>query len=255
MSKQAKHPVRTSEKTLRIIEALKRLDGVGVTELAREIDSGKSTVHNHLSTLEEHRYVVKEGDTYRLGLKFLELGGYVRNRMALHRTAKPEADRLAKETGELANVATHEHGQCVYLYRSKSEDAVDLDTFAGFSTEMHNTALGKSILAELPESRVHEILDQHGMAETTAHTITDRGALFDELERIREQGYALDQEERVAGLRCVASPIKSPDGPVWGAVGVAGPTNRLRGERFEETVPELVLSAANVIEINLTYSD
>lgn len=255
MTKEAKHPVRTAEKTLRIIEALKRLDGAGVTELANEIDFGKSTVHNHLSTLEEQEYVVKEGDIYRLSLRFLELGGYVRKKMDLHRRAKPEVLRLAEETGELANIATHEYGRCVYLYRSKGDDAVDLDTHTGFPIAMHNTALGKAILAHLPEDEVHRILDQCGMEATTSETITDREILFDELEQIRERGYALDREERLTGLRCVASPIKSPDGPVWGAISVAGPTHRIQGDRFKDKIPELVLSAANVVEINMNHSE
>lgn len=254
MTHEAKHPVRTTEKTLRILEALKELDGAGVTEIANALGFGKSTVHNHLSTLEEHEYVVKEGDEYRLGLQFLELGGYIRNQMDFHETAKPEVQRLAEETGGLANIATHEYGQCVYLFRSKGENAVDLDTYAGFPIPMHNTALGKSILAHLPEDEVHDILDTRGMAASTEGTITDRDVLFDELEQIRDQGYAFDREERLDGLRCVAAPIKQSGGPVWGAISVASPTRRMRGDRFEEEIPELVLSAANVIEINMTYS-
>ncbi|XVH33420.1 IclR family transcriptional regulator (plasmid) [Haloferacaceae archaeon DSL9] len=254
MEHKAKHPVRTVEKSFAIIQALKELDGAGVTEIADTLGFGKSTVHNHLSTLEEHEYVVKEGDTYRLSLRFLELGGYTRNRMEFYKTAKPEIRRLAEETGELANMATYEYGRCVYLYRSKGSDAVDLDTYAGFPIAMHNTALGKSILAHLPDSEVHEILDVRGMEATTEHTITDRDELFAELQEIRERGYAFDREERLNGLRCVAAPIKHSEGRIWGSISVASPTRRMRDERFENEIPELVLGAANVIEINLTYS-
>ncbi|XVH33412.1 IclR family transcriptional regulator (plasmid) [Haloferacaceae archaeon DSL9] len=254
MADKAKHPVRTTEKTLQILQTLKDLDGGGVTEIANELGFGKSTIHNHLSTLEEHEFVVKEDDAYQLSLRFMELGGYTRNRMDFYKTAKDEVRRLAEETGELANMATDEHGRCIYLYCTRGSNAVDLDTYAGFPVSMHNTALGKSILAHLPESEVRAILDTRGMAPTTKNTITDRDVLFDELEEIRERGYAFDREERLDGLRCVAAPVKREDGYVWGAISVASPTRRMQTERFEEEIPELVLGAANVIQINMTYS-
>lgn len=254
MAHEPKQSIRTSEKTLDILEALRELDGAGVTELANALGFSKSTVHNHLSTLVKREYVVKEDDTYRLGLRLLALGGYTRNRMDFYSTAKPEVCRLADETGELTNMATHEYGKCVYLYRVKGDDAIDLDTYAGFSISMHNTALGKAILAHLPKEEVREILDERGMEWTTERTITDPDVLFEELEAIHDRGYAFDREERLDGLRCVAAPVKRNDGHVWGAISVASPTRRMSDDRFENEIPELILGAVNVIEINMTYS-
>jgi DNA-binding IclR family transcriptional regulator len=225
-----------------------------VTELANELDLPKSTVYSHLRTLREHEYVVQEDGRYRLGLRFLDFGEHTRDRMRIYEVARPEVEALAEETGELANLLVEEHGQGVYLYRAKGEGAVNVDTHAGMRVGLHCTSLGKAILAHLPEERVDDIVDRWGLPARTANTITDRAELDAELARIRERGYARDDGERLSGLRCVAAPITDVDGDAVGAVSVAGPTSRIKGDRFDSVIPERVMSAANVTEINLTYS-
>lgn len=240
--------------SLRILEALKLRGSAGVTELSTELELPKSTVYSHLRTLREHEYVVQQDDEYCIGLKFLSLGQHTRDRMPIYEVAKPEVNALAEQTGELANLLVEEHGEGVYLFRSKGEQAVSLDTHAGMRVKLHCTSLGKAILAYLPEERVDEIIDRWGLPAQTATTITTREELEKEFAAIRERGYAHDKGERLSGLRCVAAPIKNLDGHAIGAVSVAGPTSRMKGERFESDVPERVMSAANVIELNLTYS-
>jgi len=105
----------------------------------------------------------------------------------------------------------------------------------------------------MPRERVDQILNQHGLPQVTENTITDRQELFDELDTVREQGFAIDNEERVDGVWCIGAPIKS-EGNVLGAVSVSGPTNRMKSERFDDGIPEMVRSTANVIEVNSTYS-
>lgn len=245
--------LRTTENTLRVVEALKEHRGAHVTELSGDLGLSKSTVHDHLSTLRAHGYVVKDGDQYDLGLGFFEVGEYARQRRKIYRIARPEIQTLAEETGELANLMVEEDGYGIYLYRARGENAVTLDTHTGKRRYLHNTALGKAILANLPEERVHEILDRHGLPRATPNTITDQSTLFEELASIHEQGIAYCGEERVEGLQCVAAPILTPDDRVIGAISVAGPTTRIAGERFSEEIPKLVTQAANVIEINVTF--
>lgn len=250
---EPKNPVRTTEKTLRLIEELMTKDPCGVSELASDLDMGKSAVHNHLNTLRTHGYVLKEGDTYRLGLKFLEVGGHSRKSMEIYQVAEPDVKSLAAETGELANLLVEEQGMGVYLMRAKGEEAVDLDTHAGLRTNLHTTALGKAILANLPEERVESILDRHGLERKTPRTVGTREELFDALAEIRERDYAVDDGERLEGLRCVASAITSSDGEVLGAISVSAPANRVSDETLHGALPERVLSAANVIELNINY--
>lgn len=253
MNKTAKHPVRTAEKTLEIIDLLKEREGGRVTELADSLDMGASAVHNHLSTLMEHGYVVKEGDEYQLGLKFLELGGFTRNQVQLYKIAEPEIERLAEETGELVNLMTEERGWGVYLKRSKGKDALDLDTYAGKRVHLHSTALGKSILAYMPPERVDQIVEHRGLPKVTEQTIDNREALQQELEKVRERGHAIDQGERLKGLRCVSAPIMRDDEKVLGSISVSAPANRVNSVQLEEELPTLIKGSANVIELNIRY--
>lgn len=246
--------ITATRTSLRIIEALKRLDGAGVTAVADELDIPKSTVHNHLQTLEDEGYITNEGSAYHVGLRFLELGEYKRNQMDVYEKVRPKVVSLAEETGEMANAAVEEHGEGVYITRAEGTEAVTVDAYAGKRVNLHCTALGKTLLAELSEERVDEIIDTHGLPARTENTITDRSELKSELTDIRERGYAYDREERLPGLRCVAAPIVPKGEEFLAALSVSGPTTRIEGDLFHEEIPELLLSAANVVEINLEYS-
>lgn len=251
---EPKHPVRTVDRTLEILEIIRDLDGTGVSEIAERVDIGKSAVHNHLSTLANREYVVKEGDEYHIGLSFLGLGAYARNRTEIYETARPEVEKLAADTDELANLMVEKNGSGIYLYQAEGENAVQLDTYEGKRTHLHCTALGKAILAFRPREEVEAILDERGMPPMTEHTITDRGAFFEELEETRERNYAVDREERINGLRCIAAPITDDDDRSVAAISVASPTHRVSDERFERELPDVVLGTANIIELHHNYS-
>lgn len=246
--------IRSVRTAFRTVERLNDFGEAGVTELARSLDLPKSTVHNHLRTLEDAEYVVKEGDAYRVGCRFLELGAKARDRRPLYRIARPEVERLAHETGELAGLVIEEHGRGVFLHRAKGEEAVHVDTYAGKRIHLHAAALGKAILAAMPPERVDEVVDRHGLPQLTERTISDPDALSEELAQIRERGVAFDDEERLRGLRSVAAAVRTEDGEPLGALSVAGPTSRLGGERYRTEIPELIRSAVNVVELNVTYS-
>lgn len=251
---EAKNPVGATEKALRILDALKQLDGAGVTELARTLDVSKGTVHNHLSTLEENEYVVKEGSTYRLSLRFLELGEYTRHQTRLLDIARPEIDALAEQTGEIANLMIEEHGRGVYLYISRGEKAVNLDTKVGTRQYLHTSALGKAILANLEDEQFESVINRHGLPAETPNTVTNEEALHEELDEIRERGFAFDGEERAEGIRCVATPITNNNDTLLGSVSVSGPSTRMKGSWFREEIPEQVQNTATVIGINASYS-
>lgn len=254
MARTAQNPVKSVETTFQILNGLKDLGGAGVTELSRHLDLPKSTIHNYLSTLEQEEYIVNDDGRYRVGLRFLELGAYSRHRQKLFRIAKPEVDRLASETGELANVLVEEHGRGSYLYRARGEQAVQVKAHVGTRVPLHSTALGKAILAHLPRERVETISERHGLGTETDNAASTLAELEDTLETVRETGVAFDDEERLDGLRCVAAPVLNNNGTVLGAISVSGPTNRFRDDRFTEELPQKVLEVANVIELNVTYS-
>ncbi|ELZ06050.1 IclR family transcriptional regulator [Natrialba asiatica] len=249
-----KYPVRTVGRTFEILEIIQELDGAGVSEIAARVDIGKSAVHNHLTTLENYEYVDKDGDEYHIGLSFLGLGAYARNRTPIYDTAQSQVDELADETGELVNLLVEKNGKGIYLYQSKGENAVELDTHEGKRVRLHCTGLGKAILAFRPDETVDEIIADQGLPELTPQTITDRDAFDAELEEIRDQRYAVDREERLNGLRCIAAPITDDSDRSIAAISVACPVHRVDDDRFYEALPEAVLGAANVIELEYNYS-
>lgn len=250
---QARNPVGATETTFAIIEAIDELDGCGVTDLADHLGMPKSTVHNYLSTLEQEEYIQKEGANYQVGIKFLDIGASARRRLPIYEVAKPEVNQLAEETGELVNLLVEDHGKGVYVHQARGEQAVRVDSSVGARVDLHATAFGKAILAHLPDSRVEEIVERHGLPRRTERTVGTRGELKAALDEIRERGYGVDDQERLEGLRCVAAPILT-DGDVLGAVSLSGPGNRMRGDYFQEELPTRLLETVNVIELNFTYA-
>lgn len=251
---EPKHPVRTVDRTFEILEIIQKCDGAGISEIADRVDIGKSAVHNHLSTLMNREYVEKDGDNYHIGLSFLSLGAYARNRMSIYDTAKSQVDELAAETGELVNLLVEKNGVGVYLYQSKGDSAVELDTHEGKHVQLHCTALGKAILGFRSQNEVDTILREHGLPQVTADTITNREEFLATLEKIREQRYAIDNEERLKGLRCIAAPITNDADRSIAAISISSPIHRIDDEYFYNNLAEAVLGAANVIELKYNYS-
>lgn len=254
MVRELRSPVKSIRTASRVIEALERLDGAGVTELANELDIAKSTAYDHLTTLEAEEFVVNEDGQYRIGLRFLDYGGRARKRNKLYTIAKPQIEELAATTGELANLVVAEHGWGVYLAVERGENAVAIDTYVGKHEHLHSTAVGKAILAHYPTERVERIVDRRGLPGHTPKTVTTRRELFDRLEVIRDRGVAFDHEENLPGLRCVAAPITTDDGAVLGGISVSGPTSRLEADRLEHELSDQITRISNIIEINVTYA-
>ncbi|WP_408960396.1 IclR family transcriptional regulator [Natrinema sp. 74] len=240
--------------TLEIVDYLHDHDSARITEIADELGRSKGTIHCHLATLLEKEHVVKNGETYQLSLRYLELGEAVKNRLGIYDVVTNELADLAEQSDELVQFATEEHGRAVYLHKTGGDRAVQTASSVGKREYLHCISLGKAILAHYPRERVEEIIDRHGLPEYTPQTITSRDDLFDELETIRERGYAFDDEEKIEGLRCVAAPVKASENDVLGAVSISGPSSRMTGDRYREELPDMVTRSANVIEINAQFS-
>jgi len=254
MNTKAKNPIQTTEKTLKIIEALFSLGESGVTELASHLNLNKGTIHHHLSTLEQHGYVTKSSSTYKLSMRFFEIGELTRRRHKIYEVGMPEIDSLAKKTGEIANLMIEENGLGIYIYIAGGDQAVKLDTKIGTRQYLHTSALGKTILSRMEDDRLDEIINKHGLPAETENTVTDINKLNEQLEEIRKRGIAFDGEERAEGIRCVAAPVTNNNGSLIGAVSVSGPSTRLKNDRLKTEIPELVQDTATVIGINASYS-
>lgn len=252
MESTANHPVRTTEKTLAIVETLRELESARLYELDEELDMTKGAIHNHLSTLREHGYVSKNDNQYELSLKFLTLGGHVRAQHPLYQFGRPKARQLANQTGLLVNLMKEENGRGVYLFQARGEEAVNLDTHVGYRIRLHHIAVGKAILAYLPRERIDEIVERWGLPAVTGNTITEKPELLEELEQIRERGYATDVGERTEGLCCIGAPVLVDDEPL-GAISVSAPTSRLEGHGFDDEMTSEVKSTADAIALDIRY--
>lgn len=246
--------VKSVHIALRIIEILKEEGGMGVTELASYLDLPKSTTHRYLKTLTTNEYLVQQGTTYHVGLRFLEIGEFSRIRRDGFEMVKPKVERIAHETGEKAQFIVEEHGKSVYVYQETGDQAVNLGLGVGARIQLHSTAAGKTIMAEWPEKKVERYIEKHGLSELTPHTIMDREELLDELERTRERRYGINEQEHIEGFTAVGVPIFNSSDTVLGALSVGGPVNRMKGERLENEVIDLLQGMSNELELNIRYS-
>ena len=246
-------PVETVERAIALLEYLKVNGPTGIGELAAEFDCAKSTVHRHLRTLEANSLLVREDDEYRLGTRLLDYGIGARNRYPLFREARPKVDELAEETEEKIWCTVEEHGRSIHIYGARGKRSVRTYARVGYQNYLHQHAAGKAILAHMPGDRVAEIVAGYGLPARTEHTITDPDDLWDELETIRDRGYAFNIEESVEGLHAIGAPITDENDIAIGAISISGPANRLQGTRLREELPSLLLGTVNEIVINLAH--
>lgn len=245
--------VQTAGKTLQLIEEIDELDGGTLGEIVKATEMPKSTTHDYLQTLRELGYVIEEKGEYHLTSKFLELGEKRRRRMDIYQSARSEIERLAEEVEEYASLLIEENGAGVLLDYDAGDEALHLDMYVGQRYPLPITAPGKAILAHLPEERTVSILDKHEIPAATQNTITDPELLWQEFEKIRERGYAVDDEEHIQGVRAVSVPIICRK-TVLGAITLGGPVQRLTDERMSNEFPTKLREAANIIEVNYVHS-
>jgi len=246
--------IQSVELAFEILEVLRDAEGATVTEVAEEVDRSPGTAHTYLATMQELGYVRSVDGEYHVGLFALPLGEYVRSHSRLYQAGKSEVDELAQETGEASHLVVESHGREILLYEQFGPDAVGEDLYTrikGYPRQnLHCSAASKAILAHLDADRRNSILANYEFVPRTPNTITDEETLRSELEEVRTNGFARNDEEQITGVRAIAAPILH-DGVAFGAISLSAPTSRMRGERFSDSVPERIVDAANVVEVNL----
>lgn len=222
---------------------------LGVTELARRLGLGKSTVHRLLATLTAESLLERGSapGTYRLGLALYELGAAVSTHVDLHEAARPVLASLRNATGETVHVAVLDGLEVVHVERLESPHALRIFSVVGHRLPAHCTSTGKVLLAALSPDELAERLDGWEPTRRTARTVASREALLVELARVTERGWAENVEESEIGVGSVGAPVRGADGTVVAAVSVAGPIVRLKG-------PSLRGFAAAVVEAGAAIS-
>lgn len=239
MGKKATYPVRTTEKSLQILEELSAQKSARVTELAESLNMAKSTVHNHLSTLVEHEYIVKTGDKYTLSLKCLELGGLTRSRIKLYSIAVAQIQALRPEQRVGLHVEEYNKSTLVYLSEGFFEQGT---AFVGMRTPLTESPSGRAILAHLPENRIESVL-------ADVEESTTEETLRSQLETIRDRGYAVGQST-TDQLEFVALPIKDQEARVLGSFSLIEPDGapRLNVRESVERLEKLAQRVERQIE-------
>jgi IclR family acetate operon transcriptional repressor len=251
MADNANRPVKALLTMHEIVDALDELGRAGVVEIAERIDRPQSVVHDYLSTLAQLGYVVHTSGEYELSLRYLELGGRVRERIPLYEVARPELQQLAeKSRSERVTLCVEENGLCVALDAVQSSESITYDWMPGTYFGMHCSGAGKAMLANYPEERVETILNQHGLPARTENTITDREMLYTELEEVRERGVSFERGEYKTRMHTIAAPITNANNKVLGALSVSGPAHRMRETDVEAELEDKLRSTINIIELN-----
>lgn len=238
--KSTDQAVQSIERALVILETLgQNPHGIGVTELAQSVGLHKSTVHRLLSTLLAFGYVEQDKDTerYGLGMKVLGLGLEVLHNLDFRKEALPYMKELVEMSRETVQLVVLDFGQVVVVERDHSPETITVNL--GLRADVHCTAEGKVLLAYLPVEKVLRILNKHEMRQYTMNTITDINNIMAHLEKVRNQGYAINAEELAEGLRAVAAPVFDHTGGVIAALSISGPTSRLTLERIARLVTVL----------------
>lgn len=204
-------------------------DGVSLTELAERSDQSPPTAYRALTTLQLHDMVEFEehSQLWYIGAGAFRIGSVFLNRTNILQRSRQVMQNLMRETGETANLGI-ERGDHV-LFISQVESAKTIRAFfpPGTRNVMHSSGIGKALLAHYATERVENIIKDQGLERFTDSTITDRATLMTELTSIKTTGFAIDNEERTEGMRCIAAPIFDAYGEPIAGLSISGPTFRL----------------------------
>jgi IclR family acetate operon transcriptional repressor len=234
------------DRALALVEVLARsASGLQLTELTQRASLNISTGHHLLATLIKWGYVARtNGRRYALGARGLHLAQAFLKQVDLPRRAQPHAERISEETRETVRLAVLQGDAVMTLLTREGRHAVRVDAGAvGYAGAAHATALGKAMLAWLPEHEIRRILSVRGMAAFTPNTITDPDVLIEELRLVRRNGHAVDREEFQPGVICVGAAIRNHLGAVVGAISASAPTLRAQ-EAHLARMRDCVIAAA-----------
>jgi DNA-binding IclR family transcriptional regulator len=224
-------------------------------EVSRQLKLNKSTVLRLLNVLEQRGYVEKDraGGGYQIGPRIIEIGLGAAARLDLLQRARPFLERLVRESGETAHLGVLRDGKALSLANVESPRTLRTPATVGGRSPAHCTSIGKVILAYRPAADVDELVATHGLKKYTDQTITTRAGFRAELERVRRQGYGMDNEEFERGLRCIGAPVRDYTGAVVAAISVTGPTLRLT-EELTPSLIGLVVAVAAELSAGMGYS-
>ncbi|AWT37539.1 transcriptional regulator [Deinococcus arenae] len=246
--------VRTLERGLSVLWALATLREAPLSQVARAAGLSASTAYRLLETLRQQGFVDWEeaSGLFRVGLRAYQVGAAFDAAHALTAAAAPEMRALVAELGESANLAVlRPHGaglEAAYVHQVEGPQLVRMFTQTGASAPLHASGVGKVLLAARPEAEARRALEATPLTAYTPHTLTTVDAALAAVARVREDGFALDDQERELGVRCVAVPVTGADGQVAAALSVSAPTSRLTPDEVPRFLAAAQAAAARITD-------
>jgi DNA-binding IclR family transcriptional regulator len=247
--KEPNYPIKVLNKAFAVLDILLKNNApMSMTEISEELHFYPSTIHRLLDTLKYGGYVEQDSSTqkYQLGLKLIELGMARLNQIDLIKEAKPFLQELSKRCDETIHLAILEDTEVLYLAKEESTQTIRMISYIGKRAPLHCTSLGKVLLAFLPSYKRDKILEKIELFKLTENTITNKQSLIEELNKIKQQGFALDIEENEKFVRCIAAPIRNYQGKVIAAASISGPSYRINEERQDYLKEELITTCQNI---------
>lgn len=242
--------IKSIDKAVKVLNLLSsNKQEVGISEMSETLKMSLATVHRIVSTLKYHNYVIQNQKTkrYRLGIKLFELGCHVQNSKNIIKIVKPFLKELSQATQETANLAILEGKYVIYLDTIESLKTLRTGINPGTKTLAHCTALGKCILAFLPENDFEQLYgDNECLPSLTPQSISTLTALKIELKKVREKRYALDKEESLKGINCIGVPILNELSEPIAAISITGPASRFFSSKIEDAKDRLLAASKNI---------
>jgi len=260
MSSKPSNLVHSIERVAKILELVgQNSQGMGIRDLSVLLKLPKGTVHRLLSSLAYMGYIRQDALTknYFLGLKLLELGNLVTHQIDIVNIAKPLLKKLAEQSRETVHLATLEKNEIVYIDKLESEQntgGLKMASRVGSRNPAYSCAMGKMLLAYLSEEVLKRLIQETKLIMRTNNTITEPGRLIEHLNIVKNQGYAIDDEENELGIRCVAAPILDAKGKPVAAISISGPAFRVTKRAIQDTLKKEVKNAASEISYLLGFT-
>jgi DNA-binding IclR family transcriptional regulator len=243
------------ERALAMLEAVaQEPEGLSNAEISRKLQIPKSSASYILRTLEKQAYLNRDPQTgkYRVGLKILSLSRGALSGIDVREVALPVMRHLVEKTNLTCHLAILDGPEAVYIEKVEPTGFIRMDTWVGRRMRVHATSVGKAIAAHISPERLEKILAVSGMEKRTPKTITTLPRLLKDLERVRAQGYAVDDEENNMGARCVGAPVFNQQGVIEASVGLSGTTNQVNPQTMPRIL-EALKDAARHISLQLGY--
>jgi IclR family acetate operon transcriptional repressor len=240
--------VQALDRALVILKVLAGGEGMSLTELAEAADQAPATVYRVLQTFATHGVVEFQpaAQLWSIGPEAFRIGSAFLMRTNLVEQARAVMRELMVETGETANLAIADGAEVVFLSQVETHEPIRATFRLGARGPIHASGIGKALLAFFPPARIERLRRDPGLAAFTPHTLTDPARLDAELAVVRRRGWAMDDEERTLGMRCIAAPIFNEHREAIAGVSISGPTQRVTRARGE-AVGAVVKAAADRI--------